>query len=418
MRMQFGFSLAVVFLAAGLACAGQDGPARTPPQKIPAGKLSGTVYCADSNLPARGATIYLFQITEAGFGSRSGPQTDLDGRFFVNDLEEGDYYVIAVFPGYMNLLSSLSQSHLDAMTPEDRKQMLGSLARATVSLSQLAQVSVRLERADGIDGTVTYDDGSPAIGLRIGYKLKSPDPKTPGLQARFMEDQVFGQNGPPVTDDQGRFRILGVPPGEYAVHVIVPLRSSEETEHGSITDTLRGPFSEDELDVYVGGGLRESKSDIIKVDSGGASNSADITIPLSKLHTIRGQVVLKTSGQPPVNADVQLLYADDKEQVRSVFAPNGEFEIFFVPEENYILRAAAGSEPPPDIEKTDASGARPQHVIWHFPQANESSPEIPLRVTSDVENVSISVPDPVIKKNGPYMEINRDGGGFVSSSDQ
>lgn len=447
MRAQFRFSLAVVlFLTGGLACSGQDAPQeapeqapqqapeqlppqqqvpqetaeqtppQTPLQKVPTGMLSGTVYCADTNLPARGASIYLFQISDAEYGSRSGSQTDLDGRFSMSDVAEGEYYVIAVLPGYMNLLSSLAKTHLDAMTPEERKQLLTPLARTTVSTAQPAQVSVRLERAAGIDGTVTYDDGSPAIGLRVSYKPKIKDSRAPEFQSRFMDDQVFGQNGPPTTDDQGHFRILGVPPGEYVVYVTVPLRSSDEGERGGAAGMLGGPFDENELDVFVGGSLRESKTEIIKVDAGGPSKNADITIPLSKLHTLRGQVLLKSSGQPPVSANVQLLYADSKEQVRSIFAPGGKFEIFYVPEENYILRAAAGIEPPPDIEEVHDPTVRPRHVIWHFPQADDGSPELPLQVTGDIENISISVPDPGANKKAPFMEINAEGDGFGSSS--
>ena len=95
------------------------------------------------------------------------------------------------------------------------------------------------------------------------------------------------------------------------------------------------------MDVYVGGGQRASKAETIKVTTGGASKDADITIPLSRLHTIRGQVLLKSTNQPPSAATVRLLYADTREPARSMVAPNGEFEFHYVPEDSFILRAAA-----------------------------------------------------------------------------
>lgn len=418
MRARFGFSIVVASLGAALACAGQDGQQRTPLQRTATGLLSGSVYCADTNLPARMASITLIHISNGGFGTQGYGQTDLEGRFALRDVAEGDYYVVAVLPGYLNLLSSLTQPHLDAMTPEDRGKFLAQLAHVTVSASQPAQVSVRLERAAEIDGTAIYDDGSPAIGLRVSYRLKTAETQAGGIQARFMANQVFGQNGPLTSDDQGHFRILGVPPGEYLVHVTLPTRSSEQAERGGMPGMLDGPFGENELDVYVGGGLRESKAEIIKVDSGGANKNADITIPLSKLHTLRGQVLLKSSGQPPVTANVQLLYADDHEQMRSVFAPDGRFEIFYVPEDNFLLRAAAGSDPPPDIEETGGPAAQRQHVIWHFPVAGDGAPETPLQVTGDLENLTITVPDPAPNKKGPYMEVNGDGYGISAETKQ
>jgi hypothetical protein len=83
------------------------------------GSLSGTVYCADTNQPARLASIYLIRISESGVGNESRGQTDLDGRFALSHIELGDYYVAAVMPGYVNVLSSLTKPHLDAMTPDE-----------------------------------------------------------------------------------------------------------------------------------------------------------------------------------------------------------------------------------------------------------------------------------------------------------
>jgi hypothetical protein len=51
--------------------------------------------------------------------------------------------------------------------------------------------------------------------------------------------------------------------------------------------------------------------------------------------------------------------------------------------------------------------------VWSFPQAGEDSPELPLLVTGNVENLTIAVPDPDTKKKGPTLEINR-GGEFIS----
>jgi hypothetical protein len=72
--------------------------------------VSGRVYCADTNVPARMATVVL-QPAEAvdAFSSgksvstvAEGVQTLLDGSFFIPNVVPGTYYVIASLPGYVS----------------------------------------------------------------------------------------------------------------------------------------------------------------------------------------------------------------------------------------------------------------------------------------------------------------------------
>jgi hypothetical protein len=391
----------LISLATGLACAAQK-PAQTAKQ--PAGILSGSVYCSDTNLPARLATVYLLEITESSFSTRGSLQTDLDGRFTFSHVHEGNYYVVALLPGYVNLMHSLTLEHLSEIPEDDRKKILAELASATVSADQPAQVSIRLDRGAEIDGTVLYDDGSPAIGLRMRFRLKPAKPEAQDvMEPPFEQDPFYAQNGPPTTDDRGHFRILGVPPGEYLVSALVPAASSGhsvESQFIAMVDESLGT-----LNVYVGNGLRVSKAETIKVDAGGAAKDADITIPLSKLHTVRGRVLLKSTGQPPANARVDLIYADTRERVHTAMAPNGEFEIPYVPEGNLILRAVGDNNPLPNMDAMadEAEGTGigvvtgSASIEFDFPGAragDEDFAELPLTVSGDVDNITISVPDP------------------------
>jgi hypothetical protein len=67
-----------------------------------------------------------------------------------------------------------------------------------------------------------------------------------------------------------------------------------------------------------------------------------------------------------------------------------------------------GAQAPPDL---DALGPELHHIVITLPQAGEGSPELPLLVTGNIENLTIAVPDPDTKKKGPTMEINWGGGG-------
>jgi hypothetical protein len=147
MLSRFPQVIALAFLAGALACTGQDAPPQTPvvqppaKRKAPTGTLTCTVYCADTNLPARLAAIYLVQISENSFGTQSAGISDLEGRFAVSHVREGNYYIVAVLPGYLNLLSSLTKSHLDAMTADERKTLLSQVPSITISADQPAQLS-------------------------------------------------------------------------------------------------------------------------------------------------------------------------------------------------------------------------------------------------------------------------------------
>ncbi len=208
------------------------------------------------------------------------------------------------------------------------------------------------------------------------------------------------------TDDHGRYRLLGITPGEYLVSVTVPAGSGEDVAKNPLLSMLQSS-SVGALTVYFGDAFRASKAKPVKVETAGSAFTADITIPLSKLHTIRGHVVLKSTGDPPRAGGVILQYADTHETARvGIFDNSGEFAIFYVPEDSYVLEAAASPEPLPDFSEEDVGGA------WGFsamgfrmdpdPKLPGGLVSVPLLVTGDVSGITISVPDPppITKEKG------------------
>lgn len=337
----------------------------------------------------------LVQTAESGYAIADTATTDLDGKFAFNHVEQGNYYAVPVLPGYVNLMSVLTKSHMDAITVDDRKKLLAQVTGLSVSANQPAQVSLRLERGTQIDGVASYDDGSPAIGLHVSVALKADVESHAADPSSTSSPPIYSGAGPQTTDDRGRFKILGLLPGVYEVSVSVPVKWAQ-TDLNPQAEVMESSIGS--MDVYVGGGQRVSKAEAIKVTAGGASKDADITIPLSRLHTIRGQVLLKSTNQPPSAATVRLLYADTREPARSMVAPNGEFEFHYVPEDSFILRAAAS---PALLQQTggDDSGSGPPMgrfsvVVQPGDGESEGGAEMPLTVTSDMDGVSISVPDP------------------------
>ena len=409
---------AIALLLLAVPCIAQD--AQLPERllkkiKPPTGTINGTVYCADTNLPARGAEIFLVQISKGDQGIRSGGTTDLDGRFVVHSVPEGAVYLVAQLPGYLNPVADLTRSGLQSMTDEERKALESSLTSVKVSAGQSAEASLRLERAAEIDGVVQYDDGSPAIGLNVVLKSAKEGADT---FASSILQAVSSTNGLlRRTDDRGHFRILGIAPGQYLVAVSVPTLSSGNPSSSNLLIQAIQRSEMGGLLVYAGNTTRASTAKVIKIESTASSQDVDVTVPLSKLHTVRGHVVLKGTDQSPPAATVELLYADSRELARMTIAPNGEFEIHYVPEGSYVVAASASPDPFPDFEVEDGNEGVGAIVLGTGGTSfsissdvgsngdtakSDHASEVPLSVTGDVDNVVIAVPDS--PKAGPRPE--------------
>ncbi len=313
------------------------------------GSVTGTVYCSDTNLPARLAEVLLVPASGESADAKLTAATDLEGRFSIAKVPEGRYFVVANYAGYLNPLGSANQIDLDALDAEVRKHFESRLTSVTVSSKLPAPVSLRLERAAEIDGTVQYDDGSPAIGLRLSVKSKSEQNAASASEPGSVTLAPDSGESSRSTDDHGRFRLVGLAPGEYFVSVSVPTMSSEMTAGHSLADIVASSPGGGALTVFLGGALRASKAKPIKLGTGEAMTDANITIPLSALHTIRGRVVLKSNGAEPPAAALELVYADTGEVARVALTAGGDFAIGYVAEGSYILRAVAKSEPLPTV---------------------------------------------------------------------
>jgi hypothetical protein len=364
----------------------------------PPGSVTGTVYCSDTNLPARLAEVVLVPASGGSADQRLTGTTDLEGRFSIGKVPEGRYFVVANYAGYLNPLGNANQMDLDTLDAEARKHFESRLTSVTVSSKLPAPVSLRLERAAEIDGTVQYDDGSPAIGLRLSVKSKSEQNAATAAEPGSVTFAAGSEESSRTTDDHGRFRLVGLAPGEYFVSVSVPTMSSEMSAGHSLADIVASSPGGGALTVFLGGGLRASKAKPVKLATGEAMTDANISIPLSTLHTIRGRVVLKSNGAEPPAAILELVYADTGEVARVALAAGGGFAISYVAEGSYILRAVANSEPLPTVNVNADGGVDIAPGAGGLNTANqEGAGEMPIMVTGEVAGVIIAVPDPPAK---------------------
>jgi hypothetical protein len=374
---------------------------QTAAKKPATGSVTGEVTCADTNAPARFAVVTLEPVpaeksataqkkaNEAATNATA--TTNLEGRFEMDKVAVGRYYVLASLEGYLSPLAKFSPDQLHAMTEETQKELARVVPIVDVEAGESATVTLRLEHASELSGTVLYDDGSPAIGLRIQLMHKDKGGKLVEARSELIEGlSVFGSHG--FTDDRGRFQLIGTPPGEYAVRASLPAMDVEVGGllGGSGTSINTRSATGKELNIYSGSVFRSKDAKTVKVGEGEQVGGMDITVAIGGLHTVRGTVTAKRDGHALNSGEVTLLYADDQESARSVHVEeDGSFVLAYVPEEKYILRVSGAT----DSETVELHPYPQLTMHQDRPVHSYGDAEMPLFVQGDVSGLELAVPD-------------------------
>lgn len=312
------------------------------------GRLVGHVYCSDTNgRPARLAKVWLRPAPDKTVkpgepGSfrdlysnsnvlHDTVTTDMNGTFVVPMLPPGSYYVFVDYPGYQNPALQFTNDDLYHLTPKLMEDMDQKIPRVTINTGLTTNIVIQLQRGAVINGTLRYDDGSPAISATVHVLQRQQD----GSWRSSFGDIVRA-----TTDDLGKYRISGMGPGKYIVKYTMRFVIHEEQyafPEGQ-TPTPINMGAERTFDIYSGGAFRQKDAEIIELKSG-AMNNADTVIPLSKLHPLTGRVAAFSDGHLLNDGSAELLYADDGTKVAD--APvlrDGMFRFALVPEGQYVLR--------------------------------------------------------------------------------
>jgi hypothetical protein len=375
-------------------------------KKLPTVTVTGHVYLADTNTPARLATVMLEPAgaldndhdphppkdSVAALVHTSAVQTLLDGSFAIPRVAAGAYYVVAYKTGYLSPLSTFSEAALEHPTPEEHKRIAGILPRIVVEGALPVSVDVRLERGALISGTVLFDDGSPASGLPVHALVRRKDGKKETWSP--LRAMPFPMMADVYTDDLGRYRFTGLESREYLVQVDLNLQQMEfESAPGSFQGSSSfGDVAK--LSFYSGNSARKLDAKPFKLTANEERTGEDITIPLAKLHTITGEIVAVHDGHPLNQGYVKLLDPDDKSEVESskVERPDGKFHLFFVPEGNYILRVNDAA----DVTYEDVPnppGSMPMsHEKTNMVRAYGTADQ-PLNLHDDIPNLTVYVPE-------------------------
>lgn len=348
------------------------------------GAVAGIVICADTGKPARFATVNLTPVPVKHDQPSDQPplapvatiDTGLDGRFRMEAVPPGDYYAFATLDGYLDPERGIDFGKVSAngTTSEEEQnaidQWKDQLIEVKVQVRRVAEISIALRRAAEIGGVVSYDDGSPAIGVHFQLFRKSTKKDWGAVGLPLLGSWTIDT----VSDSHGHYDIDGLEPGTYIVCAMMPIDSEDAAPR-----------------ICLGNVFRKKNATTLKVDEGEIAHGADIVIPVSGMHTVAGRVEAASDGSVPTHATVSLLYADDREPARkTTIDKDGSFSFSYVPEESFILRVSDAETLAEENSATDSPNTAANHAT---PQVETRflDKEMPLKVLNDMSDVDVSL---------------------------
>jgi hypothetical protein len=382
------FSVAAFACLTLSGCPDDSAPRKPDPTK---GTVTGLVICTDTGKPARFATVLLLPAYDpktAGVGPDKdlidldeNGTTGLDGKFKIEAVPPGDYYALAMLDGYIDPDRAVDENRLGSGASEREKtideldQWKDHVVKLTVSAQHITDINVPIDRGAEIEGTISYDDSSPAIGIHFAVLRKTE-------QDHWTK--IGGDNGTidEKSDGRGRYSIPNLGEGEYKVCALLPVKDENASPQ-----------------FCFGGGFRINKAETVKVSAGETHDGVDIVLPLDGLFTVAGNISAGTDAHAPSQATVHLLYADDREEARlTAMLKDGSFSFDYVPAGNYILQitnaqdvVASGTPASTPAQGVTGQGAAPQAP----PQVRTyMDKETPLTLQSDMDDVEVTLVEP------------------------
>lgn len=314
-------ALAVVAVAAPGAYA-QGGGFRPPPQmprpgeQVPKGTavLRGVVVAADTGAPVRRAQV---RASAPGTGDTRTVLTDEQGRFELRELQGGRYNLGASKGGFVSL-------QYGQRRPSEPGTPVDLAAGQTIE-----KLVIGLPRGSVITGRIVDEFGEPLTGAQVQAMRYAWAQGARRLQSTGAGDR---------TDDQGAYRIFGLPPGEYLV--TATLRDDRPMLRGGapaddVPDSGYAP-------TYFPGTTSATDAQKVVVGLGEEVSGVGFGLSLTRLATLSGRVLAPAGFEG--GAQVLAVAADGArlgpQSMRGVQSrPDGSFELRGVPPGRYRLQA-------------------------------------------------------------------------------
>jgi hypothetical protein len=302
-----GFLLAMVLHVAVGQTTGPGGKVGQPPT----GTITGRVTLDGKPLPE--VSVSLVPTESGNPFSPNNPSnqtvTDSDGKFRMTTVPAG-VFTLTILPGPL-------------VIPHDGYGPTGKVVAVRAG-EDVKGIDLALKRGGIITGQVTDSDGLPIIGQSVTLEALAA-----GGTRRPIE------TGPPSdTDDQGVYRLYGLPAGRY----LVTIRSTYDLNVTGYST------------IYYPGVTQISEAGVIEVGDAEEKRNVNIVLnPLADGYSISGRVVDSFTGSPVANIRYRL--AENTRNTRSAATllngrtnEKGEFLSSPIPSGSYVIFALPDSQ--------------------------------------------------------------------------
>lgn len=275
--------------------------------------IEGTVLNDRTGLPLKRAHVVLRP--QKANASAAGIDTDDKGAFSFHDLEAGRYSLSASRDGFLaSSVCSVGSVRLP--------QIFNIGATETI-----AGLTFRLQPFAVMAGKVSFEDGEPAMSIRVeAYR-----------EYRNLLRHGYQLAASATTDDRGQYRMFGLEPGSYIVAAREPSAAPNEQVHESLRYAT----------TYFMNATRLSQAARVKLDYGQEVGGIDVFLSRVRKVTLRGRVLSGFTGEPVAGATLAMQSVDARNTasiavtVPAVFDRDKRFEIRDVTPGAYVLWAQA-----------------------------------------------------------------------------
>ena len=302
-------------------------------------------------------------------------------------VEPGFYYLVVQYPGYVSPVSQLTREDFAHPSLEMQKFIASVLPTVSVTSNRVTTSDIHIQRGSGIKGIIHYDDGSPAPDLYISVLRKDKTDHWKPIP------NIVG-----ASNDEGQYRINGLPAGEYILQTDLSLEDQLTDSLFSGSEGSGGSYfssSRYNLPIFSGGVTRQSDAKHIKLGDGENDAGEDIVIPISKLHSITGNITQARTGRVINAGTVDLLYPDDNSKAASakVDKDDSTFHFDFIPEGNYILKVTDARDVTREEISNGPAGTMPPTRTKETTIKNYGEQQQPIVVVGDISDILVPVPE-------------------------
>jgi len=407
---------------------GQDAVPSAAAPDTPAGTVTGRLTFAETQLPARFAEVVLIRKPEAedllpdspeqrlkqyqskvqkvvSMSGRSG----LDGSYTIADVPPGDYFAIAKLLGYVVPVGTPANEK----EAHDIAKLTAKLVVVHVDMNRASTADLVLHRGGAVAGRLHFQDGSPAVGALVSVEPAAAEslwgfaagyrPLAMALMGRMNTIYAVGDPGfSTLTDDDGRYRISGLPPGEYRVSAKVIMSGGDRTvsKQGQLVGLPVNRLGDSLITVYLPGTMRKGDATVFEIHGDERIADADLEFNLGGLHTLRGRVLTKEDRHAPNNVSIALsVDGDNGPPVWTSADADGSFQFDNLPQGTYTLEVKAV-----DFDQTESPPDNATEEVMTAWRAKMEHPYAPVKVPVIVAEHDVTVEDlllvPTTAKDG------------------